>query len=304
MVRILLFSLFIALFSIHSGRAYAQDDFRKLDELCREGRAEAYPWISPDGLRLYYIAEDDNNPEEYGLDVVFMSERKSQGGRFSKPQPVPMNFKGGVTSAWLTQDELTIYLVVESWDSDFGEDQYPMVVGTRESMNSPFTDFRPIELMGVDGFVSGPSLTPNLTEMYLYYSTNTDMIIRLTGIDAYTFRVTDTLPFPEGHMPRPGQLSKDGLRFYLGIELEDGSSSIQYIERESPQQAFNSMYPHGISNRLIRQELNTKGGNHPSVTGDESIIVIAEAKEDSWAENDLYIGTTGVGHGAQGARQD
>ncbi|MEA3496821.1 MAG: hypothetical protein U9R42_12410 [Bacteroidota bacterium] len=63
---------------------------------------ESYPWISPEGLRIYYVLKTK----------IFFSFKSSKDRYFKYPEPLKINLKNiKVKSFWLTNDELNIYII-------------------------------------------------------------------------------------------------------------------------------------------------------------------------------------------------
>lgn len=121
-------------------------DLRRVTELAAEG-AEAYPFLSSNGRRLYYVAYQ-------GL----MTARYHKGkGVFKEPEPVLDS--PSIISAWLSRDELSIVI----------SDGYTLSFAERKSLKKPFANFTSILIPDNLGFVSSPSFDPN-GELYLYCS--------------------------------------------------------------------------------------------------------------------------------------
>src|ERR1700740_2129980 len=76
------------------------DSIRPLGELNTQ-YADAYPWISADGLRLYYTDGGNNQ--------IMYTERSNINSYFNAPTVAPLTFAGAI-SCWLTQNELTMYI--------------------------------------------------------------------------------------------------------------------------------------------------------------------------------------------------
>lgn len=128
-------------------------DVRPLDEINREGYADAYPWLSGDGLRLYYIMDE----------YIYNTSRLSIEDRFEESEKLnlPENTNEGIASCWLNASETEIYLIKGSLiykssridkDANF---EIPEI----------FID----DLKDLD-FISGLSFTADLKQMVIYYS--------------------------------------------------------------------------------------------------------------------------------------
>jgi len=134
---------------------------RILDEINRNGYADAYPWISSDGLRLFYTMDEH----------IQFTSRESADEVFNKPRKLDLGADENetITSCWLNIQETEIYYIRGTYiyqavrlgrDSDFGE---PIL----------FMDgLKDLE------FISGLSFTPDMKQMVIYYS-GEEMEIRL-----------------------------------------------------------------------------------------------------------------------------
>ncbi len=76
---------------------------RALSEINHEERVDAYPWLSADGLRIYYTANADEGID----DKLFMASRNSTDDAFENITELDVNLEGEANvSCWLTNDEL------------------------------------------------------------------------------------------------------------------------------------------------------------------------------------------------------
>ena len=116
-------------------------------------QSDAYPWLSGDGLRLYFT-------RNYTL---MYSERTSTENLFESP--VPVVFTGSVqleiVSVWLSPNEKTLFLI--------GDNR--IYKATRSSRSKPFSlpelftdEFKDFY------FVSGLSFCPDKKNMYIYHT--------------------------------------------------------------------------------------------------------------------------------------
>lgn len=76
-------------------------DVRILGELNEFGEAESYPWLSGDGLRLYYCFKNQ----------IYFAKRKEGDRSFKFPVPLELSFEGDILSCYLSSDELKLYFV-------------------------------------------------------------------------------------------------------------------------------------------------------------------------------------------------
>lgn len=125
--------------------------------------ADAYPWISADGLRLYYLANDKHMfcqrktpDEDFGKPSVlnFAEKLKQKAAEEDNPATV---------SVWLRQNELELYFVLNNI----------IYKCTRKSITDKFAEpvayFRFPEKYS-DCFLSSLSFTPDMNEFYLFVS--------------------------------------------------------------------------------------------------------------------------------------
>lgn len=127
---------------------------RMLAELNDPIQSDAYPWVSGDGLRVYY---------NRNFKMMYAS-RNSINDKFSNP--VEVDFVGEVqleiVSCWLTSDEKNMFIVANN----------VIYRSSRKSLNDPFSfpevmtdEFKQFY------FIAGISFLEDRKTMYLYYST-------------------------------------------------------------------------------------------------------------------------------------
>lgn len=133
---------------------------RVLDEINSADVADAYPWISGDGLRIYFVKEQ----------TIYIAERKTATEKFNTP--LPLKFEGDVQtpvlSIWLSNDEKKLFYI----------SQNIIYTATRKSMNETFSlpsvftnEFKDFE------FISSLSFTQKMKDLYLYYAGETTKIL-------------------------------------------------------------------------------------------------------------------------------
>lgn len=127
---------------------------RMLTELNDPLESDAYPWLSPDGLHIYY----NRNFK------ILYAERNSIQDSFSAP--VEIKFDGQVNleivSSWLSEDEKNMFIIANN----------RIYYASRKSTSEPFSfpalftdEFKSFY------FISGLSFAPDRKTMVLYYST-------------------------------------------------------------------------------------------------------------------------------------
>ncbi|MBI5020342.1 MAG: T9SS type A sorting domain-containing protein [Ignavibacteriales bacterium] len=130
------------------------DSLRALTEINSLDTADTYPWISPDGLHLYFTKGDGIE------DDLFMSTRNNLNEPFSTPVLLEVDLiTSRKISCWLSNDELELYFTAgESGDS--------VMHSIRQNPLDPFPAPVLIPSLSKYGFVAGISLAGD--ELYLY----------------------------------------------------------------------------------------------------------------------------------------
>jgi hypothetical protein len=130
-------------------------DIRLLGEVNEDEKADAYPWLSFDGLRLYYIF---NNTIQYAY-------RNKIGDAFTYPKALKMKNASSysIVGCHLTEDENTLFFVASQ----------KVYITTRESRKD---EFKTPEILyeGFDAFISGIAISEKKNLLFLYYSGKLD----------------------------------------------------------------------------------------------------------------------------------
>ncbi len=125
---------------------------RILDELNDSLKSDSYPWLSADAHRLYFTRDFN----------MMYAERKSVQDKFSAP--VEVDFIGDVQleiiSAWLTPDELTMFMIANSTIYKSSRKSKNDSFGFPQLFTDEFSEFY---------FIAGLSFTPDGKTMYIYY---------------------------------------------------------------------------------------------------------------------------------------
>jgi len=188
---------------------------RPLNEINTDD-SESYPWLSLDGLRLYFTQQ------QQGQNSFMMASRTSVDSLFGNPDflSVPQIPDYRPTSCWLTNDELEIFYTVNLSTTT------QLYHAVRDSIEAAFLSPTLVEVDGVDlDFYGGPSLTQDKSQLFLY--SRIDDVKNL-----YVFEQTGTHHYTFSHEldvnnPFPGQLTKNGLGYYM-TQSNDLYSSYRY----------------------------------------------------------------------------
>jgi len=253
----------------------SDDSIRSLTEMNTDTIGGGYPYISADGLRLYFT-KSVNVVEN--MNLYYMSRSNINSG-FSNRQLVGQNFKSGSMGCWLSNDELELFFRRND----------TILHSTRISIVDPFINQNAINLTNYKDNIQGISLTPDKQELYFskYVEKNHSYILRFLSTSSSSYSLIDTLKTPLGLIAKVGQLSKDGLKYY--VTLKDTTTNItkiyKYI-RNNLSESFNNpvVLNNGINNTALTNSQAT-------VTLDENITVWIKNNNGYWGGNAFYIST-------------
>ncbi len=250
-----------------TGAAMIVPDCRETNSINQPGVADAYPFLSPDGLRLYFTSSRGGN-----FGTILISKRKSTNDPFGKPEPLSRNITAGYFGASLTNDELTICMV-ESGD---------LYISTRSSLNQEFPE--PVKVEGTDGNNHyGPSISPDGKEIVSTIEVNGKDRIRVykrTGL--YQIEKVKDLIFPKDQEPGPGQLTKDGLSYYFSLATKN-TEHLWRFTRKSVNDPFVDLAEVPDPRKGLVNVIQ------PSFNGDGSIMAYVTAAKDLWEFDDILL---------------
>lgn len=136
------------------------EKIRLMSELNTPDISEAYPWISADGLRIYFTRNDK----------IYSSTRSNRNAIFQ--EPALLEFDGisnlNVLSCWLTRDEKNLFIVSDNIIYMAKRKSVKKKFNLPQIYTNEFKDF---------SFISGISFTPDLKELYLYHSDDSASIL-------------------------------------------------------------------------------------------------------------------------------
>lgn len=247
------------------------DNVRALDEININGAGDGYPWLSPDGLRLYFTQNQGNN-------VFMIASRTSVDSLFGNLQPLGVGFAGeNNRSCWLTNDELEIFFTLLD----------PLNVPTlyhaeRNSLSDAFSTPVEVQLIGANaGYYAGASLTQDKSQLFIYSSFGGDKTTQFFNqIGNLEYEYAGSMPISTG----AGELSKDGLKYYVSISNADGIN-LHASSRASLTDDFTFFAPlAGTANSEVTE-------TQPATDGSGEIMVFVRSVTGGGSAADLYIAT-------------
>jgi hypothetical protein len=241
-------------------------------KLNRNEVAEAFPFLSADGLRLYFTTD-----REGGFGRLYLATRASVDVAFEKAEPLSRKIPDGFYSATLTADELTIYM------SNDGT----VYVAHRKNMASEFEAPQKLDI-NMGGWAFAPAISPDGRELIVTVSIKeqigeANLLFRKdkSGV----FQLVTKMYVPDKFIAGAGQFSKDGRSFYSTIKLEGDSESIFRYVRNSVDEEFGEPTP--LPQNL--QKYHSSG--QPSVNGDETILAYV-VSDGVWHQDDIVVVNT------------
>ena len=254
--------------------AYSYDSVRALTEINNPNFADAYPWISSDGLRLYYTSDS-----AIGNRLAF-TQRPDTNSFFITPTILPISVPN-VMSCWLTQDELGMYF----------SDGFNIYYTQRDSISSPFNTPIHIHLSGINsGFISGESLNTAQNQLFVY-SDSPPSILEFSRSSDTSFNFTGTLSAPSGYSLEVGQLSKDDLTIFFGASVNGGTILLYQMNRATVTDSFDTSTFQQI------QGINDSSivfAGMPSMSNSLDWVAFVRALSLGWDSNNLFLAHKGI----------
>ena len=196
-----LFAVMITISPVHAQTVEEFDAVSYLSELNVDGFADHYPWISEDGLRLYYTKEIS-----FMSNRLYFTSRLAVDSPFDPPVPMLPTIEGTQTACWLDSTELDLWFM--AGDS--------LMHATRPALSEPFGEPVEVTLTGYGSVWTSPTLTQDEEELFLTEPYEIQKFVR-TGPETYLYSGPVEL---EPDWLGPAKLSLDGLHLYYSAEVD------------------------------------------------------------------------------------
>ncbi len=279
-VTVVLLHLFIPLHS-QTGLSKADYTVRPLFELDQLSTGEAYPWISDDGLRLYYTAHN----KQFKVSSIWFSQRDNINATFDEHQLIPCNSKSNDNlSPWLSEDEKTIAFVQRT---PTGERMTEIFISKRNSTNQNFNKTQKIELKGgIKGTVISPSFTQNMEQLYFFNEYKAHAYILIFKRESeYVYSFRSEMAFPKKYIVKSGKLSNDGLEYFISLDERRKKPCLYTLERKNLDENF-----------ALIKKFNSDLINHPEhrnhqvfFSHSKDFIVFTRSLKNEWDSNGIFI---------------
>jgi hypothetical protein len=234
----------------------------------KPGVADAYPFLSGDGLRLYFTSN-----REGGHGRFFLSTTKNTMEPFGEAVVLSKNLTDGYYAGSLTADELTLCMVKSG----------KMYISKRMSKDGEFGE--PVPLKGInEKYHFGPAISPDGNEIIVMLTGNRNKFVKIyKKVRETEYRETGELPIPGTDEPGPGQFSKDGLSYYFSFENVKKEVTIWRYTRRSTNDRFVDLEELPVQINALQRNF------HPTVSADASIIMHTTSQNDLWEEDDIVL---------------
>ena len=242
-------------------------DFQKMNLINRGDSTEAFPYLSADGLRLYFTSNR-------GLgDRLYFSSRKTIKDVFGTPGILSQNIEKGFMKGTLTSDELTLCM-------EYGNRIY---IATRGNTNDEFS--APVLVRGLkEEYYTSPSISPDGNEIIVMINGYGPPVV-LKKISDYTFTESNYNPLPGFWGNSQGQYSKDGLAFYIMNKAKYEKNEIWMYVRKTVAGKFTKEKEFQIKVAGIKNIM------HPSLSSDGKIVICTSnnGEHGTWQEDNLLL---------------
>ena len=212
--------------------SYSYDSTRQLKELNQPVWGESYPWVSADGLHLYYISADSSG----NIGLMYTS-KKTINALFQRPVPVPLNLfivNSVYHSCWFSDDELDVYVGIDNF----------LIYSHRNSTTDSFVDVSSIDLSlsQTPSYIAGASLNKNQNSLFVSIpdSSNISSINEFSRISTGKFKFRRKVFLPNGYAPATGELSRDELTFFVSASRKNGRKLLYQLDRKDTASGFDS----------------------------------------------------------------
>lgn len=257
-------------------------NIRPISEINEQGFGDAYPWISNDGLRLYYTSQHKNDEKS----DIWVSHREDIYTPFNPPQPLSVfdkNFDN--LSGWLTDDELNLAYIKRR---RFGQKMTALYLSHRSSKESAFGSPHIIRLdQSIKGTLISPSFTQDLSELIVYNEYKNDrFLLVFERQEGYNYKLKGTVNIPSNYIVKTGKLSSDGLMYYVSLAYKDNKPKVYILKREALHQSFHEM--HLLENDVLNSE--SLRNHQPYFSNNGQFVVFTRSMINEWKYNEIFIG--------------
>ncbi|MBT8233651.1 MAG: T9SS type A sorting domain-containing protein [Saprospiraceae bacterium] len=257
-------------------------NIRPISEININGYGDAYPWISDDGLRLYYTSQEEDN----GVSNIYSANRSNIQEGFSNITKLNINDPNvDNLCSWLSQDELNIAFVKRNKK---GITKTSLFIANRQSTDNPFENLKQINLGGqIKGTILSPSFTQDLEQLIVYNEYRNSrflLIYKKSEGNNYTFK--GKLEFPKKYRVKTGKFSADGLAYYVSIAKHNRKPKIYILTRDNLNENFSELHP--LQNSVINNKLCRS--HQPYFSSNSKFVVFTRSAENEWLHNELFIG--------------
>ncbi len=249
---------------------------KKLSDLSRDDNAEAYPCLTSDGFRLYYVT---GNPAR-----IMLARRTSSTEPFSDKVQMGLDIPG-LSGVWINAEETELYV-----SSGMSQQVFVCRLSFPEKKFVKDKEIVLRDSNGVTsvapGFLGSVSLSSDKSELYVYHEYLGCIGFRRDFDSSYV--QADYVERPSGFRLDACQLSRDGLRLIVSAKDSTKGSSYQSLytlKREKLGEKFRA----SSFELLLDGEKTKMNMYHATISDNYYTMVYTGNKDVYWDGNDLYL---------------
>ncbi len=265
--------IILSLIILLTNDAYSQS-INYADSLNMRDVADAFPFISGDGLCIYY--QSDRNGE---AGSIFYSNRTNTKSYFKAPELLGQQFEGDFGSPTLTSNELTIYV----WNGKIKK----LFSASRKLRTDAFGALSEVIVLTKNEFYI-PAISANGKQLVVTDYEN-EYLVFFEQNSKNQFELKYDFENKE-NVFKGARFSPNGLQLYAlkkGGAKNEADDILVVFTRKSLTEKFDAYrYVTTAKNELITDVF-------ASVTNDEKTIAVTNNAYDSWAYNDILVYETG-----------
>jgi len=257
-------------------------NIRPISEINSIGIGDAYPWISDDGLRLYYTSKNSEQEKS----CIWSASRNDVYSNFQDFNKLSINDHSvDNLSSWFSQDELTVAFVRRERT---GQQMTSIFIAQRNFPDEPFEEPQKIKIEGsIKGTLLSPSLTPDKSELILFneYKTQKFLLV-FQKVNQSTYKFKYEIKIPKSYSIKAGKLNHNGLSYFVSFEHHRNNPKVYMLTRNTINDQFDKLIP------LNNNSLNTENDrtHQPHFSSNGNFVVFTRSVENAWMHNEVFIG--------------
>ena len=245
--------------------------------------ADDDPWVSDDGLRIYFVRQNGNNSD------MAVATRSTPTGTFGQPSAAPfanINSNGNELRPWLSPDEREITFVTVN-----GPTGFDLATATRGDATGVFGQASSSEFVNINttGADMDPAVSSDNKRLYYTMAPITNQSVALATRTASFLPYENPAPIAElndaSNPDAQPAISRDE-RLIVWTTLRGGGSfNLYYATRSSAVAAFGTAKPVPNVNTALDEERS------PFLSADSCTLYFTSNRAGGAGMDDIYVAT-------------